>query len=156
MGSTLRAYQANDLTAMHALDVKCFEPPFRFSRSAMRRFAEARNARVLIADEGGAVVGFVILHVEHAEGSSYAYIVTLDVSPAHRRQGLAGKLMREAERQALAEGCTAVVLHVFTGNEAAICFYEENDFVRSYREPDFYGHAGDAWVFHKPLPSTNE
>jgi ribosomal protein S18 acetylase RimI-like enzyme len=156
VGITLRAYRAGDLNAMHALDVICFEPPFRFTHSAMRRFAEAKNARVVIAEERGALVGFVILHIEDAEGSRYGYVVTLDVSPGHRRMGLAGQLMHEVERQALAEGSVAVVLHVFTGNDHAIGFYEKHDFVRSYREPDFYGRDSDAWVFHKPLHSASE
>jgi ribosomal-protein-alanine N-acetyltransferase len=156
VGITLRAYREEDLDAMHALDVICFEPPFRFTRSAMRRFAEAKNARVVIAEECGALVGFVILQIERAEGSRYGYVVTLDVSAAHRRQGLAGLLMQEAERQASAEGCAAVVLHVFTGNEHAIRFYEKHDFVRSYREADFYGRDSDACVFHKPLHSASE
>jgi ribosomal-protein-alanine N-acetyltransferase len=152
----LRPYQASDLDAMYALDVVCFEKPFRFSRSAMRRFAEARTARVVIAEQHGTLVGFVILHIENAEGARYGYIVTLDVSPAHRRKGLAGLLMQEAEQQALAEGCAAILLHVFIGNEPAIRFYEQHHFSLSYREPDFYGRAGDAWVFHKSLPSTSE
>ncbi len=153
---TLRPYRADDLDAMHALDVICFERPFRFTRSAMRRFAEAGNARVVIAEEHGTLAAFVILHLEHAEGVPYAYIVTLDISPAHRRQGLAGRLMRQAEQQALAEGCAAVVLHVFTGNEAAIRFYEKHEFTRTDREADFYGRAKDALVFHKPLHSTSD
>lgn len=136
---------------MHALDVLCFERPFRFTRSAMRRFAEARKARVLIAEEEDALVGFVILHVEDAVHGRVGYIVTLDVSPAYRRRGLAGFLMQEAERGALREGCLAVVLHVFTGNEAAIRFYEGCGFVRSYQEVDFYGPGMDAWVFSKQL-----
>lgn len=148
---TLRPYCAADLDAMHALDVVCFEKPFRFSRSAMRRFAEARKARVVVADEDHAFVGFVILHVEQAEEGRIGYVVTLDIAVDHRRKGLAGKLMQAAEREALREGCVAIVLHVFTGNAPAIRFYESHDFVRSHREPDFYGAKMDAWIFHKLL-----
>jgi ribosomal-protein-alanine N-acetyltransferase len=152
----LRPYQANDLDAMHALDVICFEQPFRFTRSAMRRFADAKNARVVIAEERDAVVGFVILHLENAEGARYGYVVTLDVSPGHRRKGIAGLLMQEAERQASAEGCATVVLHVLTDNEVAIRFYERHEFMRSYREAEFYGRGGDAWVLYKSLPPKSE
>ncbi len=136
---------------MHALDVVCFERPFRFTRSAMRRFAEARKARLVIAEEEDVLVGFVILHVEDAVQGRVGYIVTLDVSPSHRRRGLAGLLMQAAERDALPEGCLAVVLHVFTGNVAAIRFYEVCGFVRSHQEVNFYGPGMDAWVFSKRL-----
>jgi [ribosomal protein S18]-alanine N-acetyltransferase len=156
VGITLRPYRPNDLDAMHALDVVCFDKPFRFSRSAMRRFAQAKKARVVIAEDGDALVGFVILDIEDTEEGRLGYIVTLDVSPGHRRRGLAGQLMQEAEREVFRVGCAAIVLHVFTGNEPAMRFYVGRGFVRSFRENDFYGRGIDAWVFHKPLGSTDE
>ena len=151
VGIRLRPYRVDDLDAMHALDVECFDKPFRFSRLAMGRFAEARQARVVIAEDGHALVGFVILDVEATEEGRFGYIVTLDVSPGHRRKGLAGQLMEKAERAASREGCAAVVLHVFVGNEPAISFYVGRGFERLHRESDFYGPGIDAWVFHKPL-----
>ena len=156
MGITLRPYRANDLDAMHALDVVCFDKAFRFSRSAMRRFAEAKTARVVIAEDDHALVGFVILDIEDTEDARLGYIVTLDVSPTHRRMGLAGELMQQAEREASREGCAAIVLHVFTGNAPAIDFYVGRGFVRSHREEDFYGRGIDAWAFHRPLGSAEE
>jgi ribosomal protein S18 acetylase RimI-like enzyme len=62
--------------------------------------------------------------------------------------------MEAAEQQGLREGCAAVVLHVFTGNAAAIRFYTERGFVQSHREVDFYGPDADAWVFQKLLART--
>jgi ribosomal-protein-alanine N-acetyltransferase len=156
VGIRFRSYRADDLDGMHALDVVCFEKPFRFSRGAMRRFTEAANARVTIAEDEDELVGFVILHMEEAGRERVGYVVTLDVSPERRRCGIAGRLMQEAERQALREGCYALVLHVFTGNETAIRFYAGHGFVRSHREEDFYSPKIDAWVFHKLLTRSIE
>jgi ribosomal-protein-alanine N-acetyltransferase len=156
LGIRLRPFRVNDLDAMHALDVECFDKPFRFSRGAMQRFAEARNARVVVADDGDALVGFVILDIEDPGEGRFGYIVTLDVSPRYRRMGVAGQLMQEAEREASREGCAAVVLHVFIGNEPAIRFYLGRGFERSHQEHDFYGRGIDAWVLHKPLRSDDE
>ncbi len=152
----LRGYQADDIDAMHALDVVCFERPFRFTRWAMRRFAEVKKARVVVAQEGDALVGFVILHVEVGDEGRTGYIITLDVEPAMRRRGIAALLMREAERQARVDGCTALVLHVFAGNEAAIRFYEHAEFSRSHLAEEFYGPGVDAWVYHKLLLVVQE
>jgi ribosomal-protein-alanine N-acetyltransferase len=152
----LRGYEADDLDAMYALDVVCFERPFRFTRGAMRRFAEAKKARVVIAEEKDALVGFVILHLEDAEAIRTGYVITLDVAPEQRRRGIARLLMSEAERHAYKAGCAALVLHVFTGNEEAIRFYASIGFVRSHREEEFYGPGIDAWVFHKRLPPAVE
>ncbi len=160
----LRGYRATDLDALYALDVVCFERPFRFSRSAMRRFAEAKKARVILAEENDSLAGFVIFHVEtaaevgvnHSEPEHIGYVVTLDVSPEFRRRGVARMLMRETEMQARGEGCVALALHVFTENQPAIQFYANNGFVRSHREEEFYGLGRDAWVFHKVLPSADK
>jgi ribosomal-protein-alanine N-acetyltransferase len=136
---------------MYALDVVCFEKPFRFTRSAMRRFAEAKKARVVIAEEIGVLVGFVILHVDEGEDGRTGYVVTLDVEPALRRRGIAGMLMNEVARQARVNGCGAIVLQVFTGNQAAVKFYDRAGFVRSHRESGFYGRGLDGWVYFKLL-----
>jgi ribosomal-protein-alanine N-acetyltransferase len=149
----LRGYLPPDLDALVALDNICFDPPFRFSRSAMRSFVQARNARVTLAEAtDGSLAGFCILHVQHAQPQAMGYIVTLDVAPGHRRRGLAGDLMARAEQQALDAGCAAVALHVFTGNAAAIRFYERRGYVFSHRAASFYGRGTDALVYHKELP----
>jgi ribosomal-protein-alanine N-acetyltransferase len=141
---------------MHALDVVCFEKPFRFTRSAMRRFAEVKKAQVIVAEERGELVGFVILHLEEDAEGRTGYIITLDVEPAQRRKGIAGILMRDVERQARMDGCAALVLHVYAGNEVAIRFYDRAGFLRSHRAEDFYGAGLDAWVYHKLLLPLND
>lgn len=151
MEIALRPYRPTDLVAMHALDARCFDHPFSFSASAMRRFAAAPKAHVVVAEEHGELVGFVIMDIEDTETGRFGYVVTLDVSPEHRRTGLAKALMQEAERRAFHETCSSIALHVFTGNDSAIGFYVASGFVKSHREADFYGRDKDAWVFHKPL-----
>src|SRR5580698_6100783 len=93
----LRKYDSDDLEAMFRLDEACFEEPFRFSQTAMRRFVESRKARVVIAESDGALAGFAILHVEGRVG----YVVTLDVSEEFRRRGLARQLMQAMEQYAV-------------------------------------------------------
>jgi ribosomal-protein-alanine N-acetyltransferase len=152
---TLRGYLPSDLEALVALDDLCFDPPFRFSRSAMRSYVTARNARVTLAvGADGSLAGFCILHVEHAQPHQVGYIVTLDVAAEHRRRGVAGELMDRAEQQALDAGCAAVALHVFTGNATAIRFYERRGYIYSHRAAAFYGSGVDALVYHKPLESV--
>lgn len=151
MALELRSYSPNDLGAMHALDVLCFEKPFRFTRAAMRQFAEAKKALVVVADDGGALSGFVILHVERSEEGRVGYVVTLDVDPALRRSGIGRMLMDEVERQAREDNCAALVLHVSAGNEAAIQFYEHVGFTRTQGVAKFYGKGADAWVYRKRI-----
>jgi [ribosomal protein S18]-alanine N-acetyltransferase len=145
-----RGYRAEDLEAMFALDEACFAPAFRFSRTTMRRFAEAKKARVVIAEEDG-VAGFCVVHVERVEGGCVGYVVTLDVAVEWRCRGLAGELMRREEALVREHGCGAMALHVFVGNAGAIRFYERVGYERSGRSVGFYGDGGDAWVYRKVL-----
>src|SRR5580698_5724220 len=143
----LRKYDSDDLEAMFRLDEACFEEPFRFTQTAMRRFAESRKARVVIAESDGTLAGFAILHVEGHVG----YVVTLDVAEAFRRSGVARQLMQALENEAVQAGCAVVGLHVFVGNDSAIRFYERNGYARAGVVSAFYGGGLDAWMYGKKL-----
>ena len=136
---------------MVALDDVCFAEPFRFSRASMRSFAQAKNACVVIAETDNDLAGFCILHVEQSRRRFIGYIVTLDVAPTHRRQGLATQLMSAVERMAADDGCDRVTLHVFSENAAAISFYDRSGYSITGPEPEFYGAGLDALVMTKPL-----
>jgi [ribosomal protein S18]-alanine N-acetyltransferase len=149
----LRDYRVDDLEAMFCLDEACFAAEFRFDRRSMRIFAGGRDAITLIAEKTcGGIAGFVIVHVEPAAAGLRGYVVTLDVAEELRREGLARRLMRAAETRAAAAGAIWMELHVFTGNEGAIRFYERLGYVRIGLSRGFYGNDGlDAFVYRKQL-----
>jgi [ribosomal protein S18]-alanine N-acetyltransferase len=149
----LREYRESDLGTIFALDELCFEPPFRFSARAMKQFAEARNALIVVAeaDETGEIEGFCIAHVERARKGLTAYVVTLDVAPLYRRQGLAHEMMERIERQATEAECDAMALHVSVENDGAIAFYESEGYERSHLVKSFYGLGRHAYVYRKAL-----
>jgi ribosomal-protein-alanine N-acetyltransferase len=143
----LRDYLPGDADAMYELDLVCFEPPFRFSRRAMRRFAQAPGATTILADAEGKLAGFCIVQLEGDAG----YVVTLDVAPEFRRRGLAQRLIAEAEARTQSAGGDGMALHVFHGNVAAIQFYESIGYGRTGLARDFYGRGMDALVYCKQL-----
>ena len=149
----LRDFRATDLDAMFRLDQDCFSSEFRFNRESMQVFAEEQGAVVRVAESVGAeVVGFVIIHVEQVAQGWRGYVVTLDVGAAYRGQGVARRLMEQAESLVAAAGAGAMDLHVFTGNEGAIRFYERMGYERIAVRHRFYGKAGlDAFVYRKKL-----
>ena len=153
-GITLRDYRPGDDAAMYALDLECFAPPFRFTRRAMRRFAEQPGAIALLAETDDQppnpprqLAAFVIAHME----GRTAYIVTLDVAPGFRRRGLARTLMQQTESRALAAGAHEIALHVFTGNIDAITFYESLGYSRLRMVENFYARGVHALVYSKRL-----
>lgn len=152
----LREYSSSDLEAIFALDVVCFEPPFRFSERAMRQFAEARNALTVIAEDEAAneTAGFCIAHVERARKGLVAYIVTLDVALQYRRCGLASEMIQNIEQRAMEAGCGIVELHVSIENGGAITFYEREGYERSHIVKSFYGLGRHAYVYRKTLSAA--
>ena len=108
---------------MYALDLICFEPVFRFSRGAMRGFAEAPGA------------------------------VTVDVAPEWRRRGLARQLMAEVETKLHSAGAEKMELHVFTGNAEAIRFYQSIGYAPLGETKDFYAQSLHALLYRKRLPA---
>ncbi len=149
----LRDYRDTDLEAIYSLDEDCFVVAFRFDRESMREFAEARNAICLIAERGGGgLAGFVIVHLDAMAAGLRGYVVTLDVAEGVRREGVASKLMVEAERRARVVGALQMELHVFTGNEGAIRLYERMGYSRLAVRRRFYRTSGlDAFLYHKEL-----
>ena len=121
----------------------------------MRAFAEERDALALVAETvADVLVGFVVVHVNRG-GAGRGYLVTLDVAEEWRRKGLAGRLVREAEARTLAAGARWMELHVFTGNEAAIRFYERLGYERIAMRRRFYGAEGlDAFVYRKEIANV--
>lgn len=129
---------------MYALDRVCFDARFRFSLRSMREFAEEPGAIVRIAEQAGEMAGFVIAQPE-PEG---VYLVTLDVAPEQRRQGIAGALIDHVEACAIALDAD-VLLHVFTENSAAIAFYERRGYLRQGVVPGFYGRGLQAYLYRR-------
>lgn len=142
-----REYHPEDLEALYRLDLECFDPAFRFSRKAMRGFAEAEQAVTVVAECSGELVGFAIAEV--ADGA--AYIATVDVGRRWRRQGLGRRLMEKIEVKTRAEGACSLILHVFTANHGAVQMYSALGYRRLGLAQGFYGRNLDAWVFEKQL-----
>jgi ribosomal-protein-alanine N-acetyltransferase len=149
MAVILREYRDADLEAICRLDEACFAEAFRFDCESMREFAEARSAVALVAEEdSGGIAGFVIVHVEMGERRR-GYVVTLDVAEEFRREGVASRLMMEVESRV---GTGWMELHVFTGNEGAIRFYERMGYRRVGMRRRFYQADGlDAFLYCKEL-----
>jgi ribosomal-protein-alanine N-acetyltransferase len=154
--ASLREYREDDLEAMFHLDEACFAAEFRFDRRSMRVFAEERGSISLIAEDAvGELIGFVIVHVERAGAGWRGYVVTLDVAEECRRLGLAARMLRAAEVGVFAAGARWMELHVFTGNEGAIRFYERMGYQRIAVRQKFYGKAGlDAFAYRKDLADS--
>ena len=148
----IRGYSKGDVEAMFLLDIACFDTPYQFDREMMQEVAEAANAIVVVIEEGDALLGFVIAHMQGRGSSRYAYIVTIDVAPSARHQGIGAKLLQQAEAQASAAGLHSIGLHAAVDNATAIAFYQHQGYQQIGTEKNFYREARtDAVVYVKSL-----
>jgi ribosomal-protein-alanine N-acetyltransferase len=153
-GIEFRAYRRSDLEAMVELDEECFAPPFRFSRRAMQRFAEAGNAWVSVAEDDGRLAGFCIVHRESAGVAEMGYVVTIDVAKPFRGRGVGERMLSYGEAWVQSWLGAGVMLHVFAENEGAIRFYERMGYRCVGMQRGFYGPGLDAGMYWKDLGSA--
>jgi [ribosomal protein S18]-alanine N-acetyltransferase len=74
---------------------------------------------VLTAREGSTIAGFAIMRY----GDDVAHLNLLAVDPAHRRRGVARKVMTWLEETALTAGTFIIGLELRATNQAAFAFY---------------------------------
>jgi ribosomal protein S18 acetylase RimI-like enzyme len=111
----LRDYQPNDFDTLWKLDQLCFPEDIAYSRSELRIFLSLRTAFCIVAEQEQKIAGFVVVDSRpHRAG----YIVTIDVDPAQRRQGI-----------------NAIRLEVADNNQSARDFYARHGFAVIGRKP---------------------
>lgn len=126
----VRPATAADLDALAALfdDYRVFyEQPTDLSRA--RAFVgerlDAGDTVLLVADEGGSLVGFTHLFPSFTSvGAQRLWILNdLFVAPDARRRGVAEALMQAAEAHGRATGAVRLVLQTATDNAPAQALY---------------------------------
>jgi len=160
-----RLYQPADFAALYAVEELCFGAPFRFSRELMRKLIANPNSATWIAEDNFAekkideeknkeLAGFAIVDWATVPKGTIAYIQTIEVNPASRRQGIATELLRLSEISALVVGATAIWLHVDVENSAAMHLYEGRGYARKGREEHFYARNRAASIYAKSLAAA--
>lgn len=116
------------------------DPPSSAERKTLEVVrAELQQARAIVAEAGGELVGCIFLHLRGEE----AYVDRLSVLPDWRGRGIGAALLQAAETEARSQGAEACCLSVRLVLEVQQRFYRE----RGYVHASFGTHAG------YPLPT---
>ena len=112
-------------------------PGDRLSARSMRRLLAAPSAAIWVARDGPATLGSLILLTRRNSGVARIYSVVVD--PAARGQGIAGRLVGAAERQARMGKKGLMSLEVRADNAPARALYRrlgyaETEVLRAYYE----------------------
>ena len=145
-----RDYRQGDFETLWRLDQLCFVPDIAYSRPELRQFLALKDAITIVADEGKAVVGFVLVHKRGSRG----HIITIDVHPEHRRRKIGDRLIAVAERRLAKAGADSIFLEVAVDNAAAIGFYQRHDYKQIEHIPEYYNGELDAYRMGKELKAA--
>lgn len=86
---------------------------------------------VLVAKDGGELVGFIAFEIEHGAyrtSATRGVVRNVYVVPDERDAGIGGALFDAAESRLAAAGVDVVALEVMAGNDAARRFYRERGY----------------------------
>ena len=104
----------------------------------IRKAIRADDADFLLAERGGAVVGFALVgyagwtpEFSCVLPHRYARLEDLVVGKAYRGRGIGGELLAAAKRWARNRRLEYVELNVLAQNESAVKLYESQDFVEA-------------------------
>jgi GNAT superfamily N-acetyltransferase len=89
-------------------------------------FGPRPYAEVLVAEDGGAAVGYALFFHSYATflGQPGIFLEDLFVEPGHRGRGLGRALMAAVAKLAVGRGCGRVEWAVLDWNEPSIRFYD--------------------------------
>lgn len=144
---TIRRYLPADLVRLHEIDRSCFPPAIAYSLGELRFYLAGRKAVGLVAEILHQIAGFA---VGRCEENSVAHVITLDVVPEARRQGIGKALMDALHEEFDRQGVTAVILEVSVENLEARRFYEKLGYRAANLLRGYYNGEVDAYRMIRP------
>jgi len=116
-GFELRRMRMDELPEVMEVERRAFAHPW--SAELLRRELTHDWSTILLALEGGRIIGFVIFWVVVDE----IHVLNVAVDPVHRRRGIARLLMAELLERGRANGLSMATLEVRRSNEPALALY---------------------------------
>jgi len=146
---TYRDAHAFDLPVFVSLDKELFPYSPWTAGQYKEELSSPTRHFVVAVDEARSIIGYAGVF---APGATEADILTVGVIPEHRGKGIAKALMALITDWAIAQGSTAMMLEVKTGNDDAIGMYESLGYLKLNIRKDYFGSGLDAQVMRLELP----
>ena len=129
-------FEDGELPALYEIERECFDPEFRWAEPVFKREMEAARKKRLawVAYIGTRIAGFLIA----GKVAGGINVETCNVARAHRRKGVASRLMSECEKAAKQRGYGEMRLEVHTENPAQILYFQLGYRVCGFKR-NYYG-----------------
>jgi ribosomal-protein-alanine acetyltransferase len=128
------------LERLYEIEKECFVEE-AFTKKQIALLLTDYNSISLTARENGDIVGFIVGMVYPDGKAVNGHILTIDVSPSHRRKGIGQMLLREMESIFTQKGVQVCLLEVREGNVAAMSLYHKLGYEEIGRLENYYGNA---------------
>ena len=140
MSTTVKIEDASikHLDRLFEIEMECFKSE-AFTKQQIAQLLTNQNCVSLIALENDKIIGFIIGMV-YIEGNILTgHILTIDVSPSHRRRGIGIKLLQELEKIFKNRGVKVSRLEVREDNIAALNLYQKLGYKKVGKLHNYYG-----------------
>lgn len=126
-----RPMRADDLVAVHALEVRAYEFPWT---QGIFRDCVAADYPARVVEDKGCIVGYFLLSLAAGE----AHILNICIAPELQGRGHGRALLHVLLQAARARHAQRVFLEVRPSNVAAIALYHDEGFNEIGRRPRYY------------------
>jgi ribosomal-protein-alanine acetyltransferase len=140
MTVTVEDASIGHLDRLYEIEMECFEKE-AFTKKQIAQLLMDYNSVGLVAKEDDKILGFIIAMIYVDRNASSGHILTIDVSPAHRRKGIGQMLLQEIEKILFAKSVRACHLEVREDNVAAISLYRKLGYQKIAKLKNYYGNA---------------
>ena len=164
----LRDFRHEEFETLWRIDQQCFAPGISYSRLELATYLQRPGAFALVADRSEVsqtgtlgrtvnqgrpatmTVGFI---VAETGSRGTGHIITIDVLPDARGEGVGSQLLQTAEERLRVLCCQSVILETAVDNKSALAFYKRHHYTVIKTLPRYYSNGVDAFVLKKDLLS---
>lgn len=122
------------------IEMKCFETE-AFTKQQIAYLLTDSNSVILVSKVKDEIMGFVIGKTYMDKKPATGRILTIDVSPKHRRKGIGQRLLQEIEKTFKDKGVKSCCLEVRENNFVALSLYQKFGYKTVGRLENYYRNA---------------
>lgn len=137
---TIEKASIEHLNRLYEIEIKCFERD-AFTQQQIACLLTDSTSSGLISRVEHEIVGFVIGKTYMDKRLTTGHILTIDVSPEHRRKGIGQRLLQEIEGIFKDKGVKICYLEARENNAAALKLYRKFGYTKTGRLSNYYGNA---------------
>lgn len=150
-GVVFRPMAAADLPAVHNLERRLFPVDAWPLQMFVDELAQAQTRSYLVAEAGGAIVGYAgLMCIE-----PIADVQTIAVVPEYEGRGIGSALLAELIRESRRRHAADVLLEVRADNPRAQQLYRRYGFEQIHTRPRYYRDGVDALIMRLQLHTTD-